>query len=486
LGLRRSAESGTEKTMLDAIVIGSGPNGLAAALTLAREGHEVVVYEAQPVIGGGTKSAELTLPGFAHDVCSAVHPLGVASPFFESLPLDRFGLEWVNSPAALAHPLDDGPPVLLHQSLERTSADLGRDAGAWRHLFEPLVNLWPKLKGDILSPLKWPANPAALARFGVPAMAPASLLARVNFRTPQARALFGGIAAHAVLPLTSVASSAIGLVLTLAGHGQGWPIPRGGSQVIARALAAYFESLGGRIVTSMVITDLAQLPPARVILFDLSPRQVARIAGDRLSPGFRAKLEKYRYGPGVFKVDWALRGPIPWRDPECGTAATVHLGGTLDEMIASESACWNGARAERPYTLLTQPSLFDSSRAPAGRHTAWAYCHVPNGSRVDGTEVIERQVERFAPGFREIILARHILDPQKLEEQNANLVGGDIGGGAITLPQLFLRPTRWLYSTPNPSLYICSSSTPPGGGVHGMCGYYAAQAVLRHFARPGS
>ena len=469
--------------MLDAIVIGSGPNGLSAAITLARAGREVVVYEAQPVIGGGTKSAELTLPGFVHDVCSAVHPLGIASPFFQTLPLEKHGLEWINPPAPLAHPLDDGPPVMLYASLEKTAAALGADEAAWRRLFQPLLNRWPTLKGDLLGPLKWPSSPLGLALFGLPAMAPASLLARVNFRTPQARALFGGIAAHSVLPLSWMASSAIGLVLTLAGHAEGWPIPRGGSQSIARALASYFESLGGRIVTSTPVSDLAQLPPSRVTLFDLSPRQIAKIARERLSSGFRARLERYRYGPGVFKLDWALREPIPWKSPECATAATVHLGGTMDEMIASEKACWEGTHSEKPYVLLTQPSLFDSTRAPKGQHTAWAYCHVPNGSPDDCTQAIERQIERFAPGFRDVILARHVLNPQRLEAQNANLIGGDIGGGAVNLPQLFLRPTSHLYATSDPAIFICSASTPPGGGVHGMCGYHAAQAALKHLAR---
>ncbi len=469
--------------MLDAVVIGSGPNGLSAAITLARAGREVVVYEARDVIGGGVKSAELTLPGFVHDVCSAVHPLGIASPFFQSLPLDKHGLEWIQPPAPLAHPLDDGPPVMLQRSLEATAAALGKDEKAWRKLFQLSLRNWPELKGDLLGPLRFPAKPLAMAEFGLDAIRPAATLARQWFSTPQARALFGGIAAHSILPLTWTASSAIGLVLGLAGQADGWPIARGGSQAIARALAAHLESLGGRIVTSTPISFLAQMPPSRVILLDLTPRQVIKVAGERLSPAYRAKLEKYRYGPGVFKIDWALKAPIPWKSPECATAATVHLGGSLEEMIVSEKACWDGAYPEKPYVLLTQPSLFDPSRAPAGQHTAWAYCHVPHGSPRDCTEVIERQVERFAPGFRDVVLARHVLDPQKLEAQNANLVGGDIGGGAVSLPQLFLRPTRRLYATSDPAIFICSSSTPPGGGVHGMCGFHAAQAALKYLAR---
>jgi phytoene dehydrogenase-like protein len=470
--------------MLDAVVIGSGPNGLSAAIALARTGREVVVYEANEVIGGGVKSAELTLPGFVHDVCSAVHPLGIASPFFQSLPLDKYGLEWIHSPAPLAHPLDDGPPVMLQRSLEATAAALGKDEKAWRNLFRGLLRGWPELKRDLLGPLKLlPSHPVDMANFGLHALMSASTLTRLCFSTPRARALFGGIAAHSVLPLTWTASSAVGMVLALAGHAEGWPLPRGGSQAIARALAGYFESLGGRIVTSSPISFLAQMPPSRVILMDLTPRQVLAIAGERFKPPFRASLEKYRYGPGVFKVDWALQGPIPWKSPECATAATVHLGGTMEEMVVSEKACWEGADADKPYVLLTQPSLFDATRAPAGQHTAWAYCHVPNGSPLDYTEAIERQVERFAPGFRDVVLARHVLDPAALEAQNANLVGGDIGGGAATLRQLFFRPTRRLYGTPDPAVFICSSSTPPGGGVHGMCGFHAAQAALKYLAR---
>jgi phytoene dehydrogenase-like protein len=470
--------------MLDAVVIGSGPNGLSAAITLARAGHEVVVYEAREVIGGGVKSAELTLPGFIHDVCSAVHPLGIASPFFQTLPLEKHGLAWIQPPAPLAHPLDDGPPAMLHRTLDATAAGLDQDEKAWRRLFRLSLRDWPSLKSDLLGPLHFPAKPFAMAEFGIDAIRPAATIARRWFSTPRARALFAGIAAHSILPLTSAASSAIGLVLALAGQSEGWPIPRGGSQAIARALAAHLESLGGRIVTSTPISFLAQMPPSRVILMDLTPRQVVKIAGERLSRAYRAKLEKFQYGPGVFKLDWALKAPIPWKSPECATAATVHLGGTLEEMIVSEKACWEGAHAEKPYVLLTQPSLFDPSRAPAGQHTAWAYCHVPNGSTHNCTEAIERQVERFAPGFRDLILARHVLDPGKLEAQNANLIGGDIGGGAVTLSQLFLRPTRQLYATSDPAIFICSSSTPPGGGVHGMCGFHAAQAALKYLARP--
>jgi phytoene dehydrogenase-like protein len=464
--------------MLDAVIIGSGPNGLSAAITLAQAGREVVVYEARDVIGGGAKSAELTLPGFVHDVCSSVHPLGIASPFFQSLPLDKHGLEWIQPPAPVAHPFDDGPPAMLQRSLEATAAALGKDDKAWRRLFEFSLKNWPDLKRDLLGPLRIPSKPMVLGEFGLDAIRSAASLAR-KFSTPQARALFGGIAAHSVLPLTATASSAVGLVLALAGQADGWPIARGGSQAIANALAAHLISLGGRIETLSPISFLAQMPPSRVILLDLTPRQILRVAGERLTPAYRKKLEKFQYGPGVFKIDWALKAPIPWKSPECATAATVHLGGSLEEMIVSEKACWEGAYAEKPYVLLTQPTLFDPSRAPAGQHTAWAYCHVPNGSTHNCTEAIERQVERFAPGFRDVVLERHVLDPQKLEAMNANLVGG----GAVTLSQLFLRPTRQLYATSDPAMFICSSSTPPGGGVHGMCGYHAAQAALKYLAK---
>ena len=469
--------------MLDAIVIGSGPNGLSAAITLARAGKSVVVHEAQSAIGGGTKSAELTLPGYVHDVCSAVHPMALASPFFRALPLEQHGLEWIHSPVPLAHPLDDGPAVLLHRSLEETADGLGADGPAYRRLFGPLVARWDDLRQDILAPLGWPRNPLAMGMFGLPAMMPASVLARLAFRTLRARALLAGSCGHSIVPFDWLASSAIGLVLGTAGHAGGWPIPRGGSQALANALASYLRSLGGEIVVNSRVDDLRSLPPSRVVIFDLSPRAIAKIAGERLSPGFRSSLQKFRHGPGIFKLDWALSRPIPWKSPECAKAATVHLGGTLEEIERSEKAPWQRTSCAAPYVLLAQPSLFDPTRAPAGRHTAWAYCHVPNGSEEDGTDAIERQVERFAPWFRDLILARSVLSPWQLEQGNANLVGGDIGGGANMLAQLFLRPTRRLYATSDPALFIGSASTPPGGGVHGMCGYHAAQAALRRLAR---
>jgi phytoene dehydrogenase-like protein len=465
--------------MLDAIVIGSGPNGLAAAITLAREGFSVTVYEAQPGIGGGTKTAELTLPGFRHDVCSAVHPLAVASPFFRSVPLEKHGLEWIYPPTAFAHPVDGQQAAVLQGSVDATAIGLGPDAAAYRRLFGPLAPYWDELSQQILSPLRWPRHPVAFARFGLGALMPAAPFARMLFRTERARALFGGVAAHAALPLDWLATSSVALVLMLAGHGQGWPIPRGGSQAIADAMASYLKLLGGTIVTSQRVEDLAQLPASRVLLFDLSPRQVLRIASKRFAANFRHALERFRLGPGVFKMDWALRAPIPWKDPDCARTATVHVGGSLAEMVESEAAPWRGEHAQRPYVLLAQPSLFDRTRAPEGQHTAWAYCHVPNGSTVDHTEAIEDQIERFAPGFRDVILARSTLTPPQMEAQNANLIGGDISGGAAMFSQLLLRPTARMWATPDPALFFCSSSTPPGPGVHGMCGFNAAQLALR-------
>jgi len=469
----------------DAVVVGAGPNGLAAAIVLARAGCAVLVVEAGESVGGGTRSAALTLPGFVHDVCSAIHPLGAGSPLFQTFPLDRFGLEWIQPPVPLAHPLDDGTAVLLERTVEATAAGLGPDASAYRRLMAPLVADADRILRFILGPFRIPRHPLALARFGLTALRSAVGLASEQFEGERARALLAGLAAHSMLPLERSPSAAVGLVLAMLGHTAGWPLPRGGSQHIADALAAYVRSLGGEIVTGRPVRALDELPPCRAVLLDLTPRQVLAIAGQRFPAGYRRWLERYRYGPGVYKMDWALAGPIPWRAPECQRAATVHLGGTLDEIAAAERAVAAGRHPERPFVILAQPSLFDTSRAPAGRHTAWAYCHVPNGSRVDMTERIEAQVERFAPGFRDLILARSVARPADLEQYNPNYVGGDINGGLQDLRQLFTRPAPRLnpYTTPDPRLYICSASTPPGGGVHGMCGYWAARAALRRVLR---
>ena len=467
--------------MPDAVVVGAGPNGLAAAVEMARAGLSVRVLEAADTVGGGARSAELTLPGFVHDVCSAIHPLGIASPFFRSLPLADHGLEWVEPPAALAHPFDDGGAALLARSPDAAMPTLGEDDERWGRLFAPLVRNPESLLDEILAPLHVPAHPLTLARFGLRALLPATTVARRSFRGARARGLFAGLAAHSMLPLERPPSAAFGLMLGLLGHAVGWPFPRGGSQALSDALASYLRSLGGEIETGRRVESLAELGETRLVVLDVTPRGLLELAGDRLPDRYRRRLERYRYGPGVFKLDWALAGPIPWRADECSRAATVHLGATLEEIAASEAAPAQNRIAERPYVLLAQQSLFDPTRAPAGRHTAWAYCHVPNGSSVDMTERVESQVERFAPGFRERILARSALGPADLERSNPNHVGGDINGGLADLRQLLTRPVaRWSpYSTPLPGVFLCSASTPPGGGVHGMCGFHAARAALR-------
>ncbi len=465
----------------DAVVVGSGPNGLAAAITIARAGRTVLVLEGQPDIGGGTRSAELTLPGFMHDVCSAVHPMGLISPFFRTLPLAEHGLEWIQPAAPLAHPLDDGTAVLLEMSIEKTAQGMGEDGRRYAGLMTPIVSDWPKLEPLVLGPPRFPRHPIAAARFGLKAIRSARGFANSTFKDARARALFAGLAAHSILPLERMPSAAFGLVLGAVAHRVGWPIARGGSQSIANALASYLRSLGGEIVTGFNVGSLEQLPPTQTILFDVTPRQLLHIDGLRFPAGFRRSLEAYRYGPGVCKVDWALDGPIPWKAEECARAGTVHLGGTLEEIAASERAPWEGTICDKPFVLLAQPTLFDPTRAPNGKHIAWAYCHVPNGSVVDAMPRIEDQVERFAPGFRRQILSKSVLLTSDLERHNANLVGGDIGGGVADLSQLFLRPTWRLYGTPAKHIYLCSSSTPPGGGVHGMCGHFAAREALLNF-----
>lgn len=428
------------------------------------------MHEAAAQIGGGVRSAALTLPGFTHDVCSAVHPMAVSSPCFDLFPLAEHGLEWIDPPAPLAHPMDDGGAVLLERSLDATAAGLGADGAAWRRLMGPVARAWPQLRHDALAPLGIPRHPILMARFGMVALRPARPLAQSYFRGARARALFAGIAAHSIMPLEAPLSASFGLVLGAIGHAYGWPIPRGGAQRIADALASYLRSLGGEIVANSRVDSL----PEGLVMCDVTPRQFLALAGDRIPLGYRRSLERYRYGPGIFKLDWALDAPIPWRAAACARAATVHLGGTLEEI-----AEWEASNSGRPFVLLVQPSLFDPSRAPADKHTAWAYCHVPNGSTADMTDAIEAQVERFAPGFGARILARHAFTPATLERYNENLVGGDIVGGAMDLRQAFLRPNRHWYRTPIDGVYLCSSSTPPGGAVHGMCGYNAVQTALK-------
>lgn len=464
----------------DAVVVGAGPNGLAAAITLAQAGKSVIVYEAKDNIGGGCRSAELTLPGFVHDVCSAVHPLGLASPFFRTLPLDAHGVEWIHPPTPLAHPFDDGTAALLERSIAATGETLAEDAMAYRSLIEPLATNWQALMHEFLGPLRVPRHPLVMARFGLRAIRSARGLAQSQFKGERARALFAGMAAHSMMPLTQAPTAAFGLMLAVLGHAVGWPIARGGSQSIVNALAEILRALGGEIITSAPVTGMDDLPDARATLFDVTPLQLKRIAGDRFPAWYQDALGGYRYGPGLCKVDYALDSPIPWKAPACRRAGTVHLGGTLREIQASEQEVWEDKRPTQPFVLLAQQSLFDCTRAPAGKHTAWAYCHVPHGSTDDMTKPIEAQIERFAPGFRDRILARHTHTAVQLEQYNANYIGGDINGGVQDFRQLFTRPALHFppYATPNRSLFICSSSTPPGGGVHGMCGYHAARTVL--------
>jgi phytoene dehydrogenase-like protein len=467
----------------DAIVVGSGPNGLAAGIVIQATGRKVVIYEAEPTLGGGVRSAELTLPGFIHDVCSAVHPMALASPLFRQLPLKDHGLEWIEPAVQLAHPLDDEDCAACYRSVDRTAGELGVDAAAYRGLIGSIVRSWPKIEDSVLGPPRLPEHPIALARFGLQALRSAERIARGAFATERGRALFGGIAAHGLLPLDRRPSAAFGLVLGVMAHVAGWSLPRGGAQSLANALAAHFKSLGGEIVTNTRITSLDELPRARAILCDVSPGPLLEIAGRRFPDWYARKLRRYRYGMGVFKVDWALSDPIPWRGAQCAQAGTVHVGGTLAEISRSEQDAWEGRTTDRPFVLLSQPTLFDPSRAPAGRHVAWAYCHVPHASTVDMLAPIERQIERFAPGFQDCILARSVKGPADIERHNANYVGGDIGSGVTDLGQLFTRPTWRTYSTPVEGLYICSASTPPGVGVHGMCGYFAAQRALREVLR---
>jgi phytoene dehydrogenase-like protein len=469
----------------DAIVVGSGPNGLGAAIELARNGCSVQLIEAAATVGGGTRSAELTLEGFTHDVCSAIHPMALASPFFRELPLEKHGLEWVQPPLPLAHPLDDGTAAVLDRSLETTATNLGADGAAYRALMGPLVDRADCLFRELVGPFRLPRHPFTALRFARRAWRSGHGLAQRYFDGEPARALIAGLAGHAILPLESFATAAIGLMLGLAGHAVGWPMPRGGAQRVADALASYLRSLGGEIATGQRVDSVDDLPPADIVLLDVTPRQVVALAGKRLSDSYRRRLERFRYGMGIFKMDWALSGPIPWRAEACRRAGTLHLGGTLAELALSERLAWQGEHAERPFVLLAQPTLFDPSRAPPGRHVAWGYCHVPHGSKVDMSSRIEAQVERFAPGFRDLILARHAMHTADMEHYNANYIGGDINGGAATFRQLLMRPVMSLdpYRTSAPGLFICSSSTPPGGGVHGLCGYFAARSALRYWRR---
>ena len=464
--------------MTDAVVVGSGPNGLAAAIALAQRGLRVQVHEANETIGGGCRTAELTLPGFRHDTCSAVHPLGAASPFFSSLDL---GVEWIHPDAPIAHPLDDGPAVIVERSVEDTAAQLGPDRVAWRRTVGAVARDWDALIPLFTGPaLHLPRHPLAEARFGALAVLPVAVLAGRLFRGARARAVLAGCAAHSFLPLTAPLTSAFALTLAASAHAVGWPMPRGGSGALADALVTKLRSLGGEVITGSRVGSIGEVDDARAYLFDTSPRDLQRIAGARLPDGYRRALRRYRYGPGVFKVDYALDGPVPWRDPAVARAGTVHVGGSFEQIRDGEAEVSRGRHADRPFVLVAQPSAFDPSRAPAGRHVLWAYCHVPNGSTEDMTARIEAQIERFAPGFHDRILARHVMDTGEVERRNANYVGGDISCGAHSGLQFIARPALRIdpYATPDRSIYLCSAATPPGGGVHGMCGFHAARSAL--------
>lgn len=469
------------RTAYDAVIIGSGPNGLAAAITLAREGWKTLVIEAADTIGGGMRTMELTQPGFRHDVCSAIHPTGAASPFFRSLNLEAHGLRWIHPEIPLAHPLDGGEAAVLHRSLDETADSLGKDGWAYQRLFETLVEHAEKLYPDIFTPIGIPRHPYLMARFGMAAAMPAGVLARAAFRTDAGRALFAGNAAHCVLPLSQPMTSAIGVLLQLSAHAVGWPVAEGGTQSIAKALAGVLAGYDGEIVCGWPVNAMSQLPDAKAYLFDTSPRILARIAGDQLPAVFRRRLEAYKHGPGIFKVDYALSRPVPWTNQACGRAGTVHVGGTLEQIEISERDAYEGRHSERPFVLVAQQSVCDPSRAPQGKHTLWAYCHVPNGSTTDMESLITLQIERFAPGFRDCILARHTMNCHRMEAYNMNYIGGDIAGGMADITQLLTRPVVRLnpYTTPNPRIFLCSASTPPAGGVHGMCGFNAATAVLK-------
>lgn len=468
-----------ERDHYDAVVVGAGPNGLAAAITLIRKFRSVLLVEAKETVGGGTRSAELTLPGFIHDVCSAVQPLALSSPFFRQLELHRHGLEWIHPEIPLAHPFGDGEALCLHRSLEATADALGPDGKAYREMLQPFVENHERLLSDVLKPLPLPDNPILMARFGLQALRSARNLVEAKFRGARVRALFAGLAAHAMIPLDRIATAAFGILLAVLAHGVGWPIVKGGSQKLADALADCFRAQGGEIRNGINVGSMGDLPGADHYFFDVTPRQLLNIGGLDLTEGYRRRLSRFRYGPGVCKVDWALSAPIPWKADVCRKAGTVHLGGSFEEIDAAIRDAHEGRRCLSPYVVLAQPSLFDPTRAPGGGHTAWAYCHAPHGSGEDVADLIEERIERCAPGFRGLILARSSLSPEAMERYNANYVGGDINGGLQDLSQLYSRPVLsfFPYRTSKKNIYICSSSTPPGGGVHGLCGYYAARGL---------
>jgi len=469
-----------QKDIYDAVVVGAGPNGLAAAIVMQQAGLQVLLVEGKDTVGGGLRSEEPLLPGCVHDICSAIHPMALQSPFFSSLPLAEHGLRYVQPPVLAAHPLEGREAIGLYTSLSDTANQLGIDKQRYMHLFKPLIEMWPDIVGDVLAPLHFPQEPIKMLHFGMKALRSADSFAG-TFKSEALKALWGGMAAHGMLPLTAVTTAAIALVLSTAGHTKGWPIAIGGSQHIANALASYFKSLGGDVVTGYYVDALEKLPNAKAFLFDVGPKQLLQIVGDKFSASYRKQLQKYRYGMGVFKMDWVLDGPVPFQSAVCRQAGTVHIGNTYREIATAERLVWQGKHPEKPFVLLAQQSLFDSSRTQSGKQVVWAYCHVPNNSTVDMSQAIERQIERFAPGFRDRIVAKRTMNAQAYELYNPNYVGGDINGGVMDIRQLFARPTlqRSPYRTSATGIYICSSSTPPGGGVHGMCGYHAAKVALK-------
>jgi len=467
--------------MYDAIIIGAGPNGLSAGIFLRQKGFQVLILEANETVGGGTRTAELTLPGFHHDVCSAIHPLGALSPYFQQLDLEKYGLEWVSPKVSVAHPLDGEPAVILSKSIEETAANLGIDKDRYQRLITPLADHFDWLVADSLKPLGIPKHPFFLTKFGIKAALPATLFAKLFFKGDRAKALFAGCAGHSILPFEKMFTSALGLVFLASGHVIDWPVAKGGSQSISNALLKCYLSLGGKIEYSHKVTDLVQLPTARAYLFDTDPKQLSTIAKTALPESYRKRLNKYNYGAGTFKIDYALSEKIPWIDKRCADASTVHLGGTIEEITRGEAAAWKGKYEEQPYVLVAQQSHFDTTRSPKGQHTCWAYCHTPFNSNRDMSAEIENQIERFAPGFKDIILSKSSMNATRFHQYNPNYVGGSITGGSADITQLFTRPVaRWNpYTTPNPAIFICSASTPPGGGVHGMCGYWAAKTVAK-------
>ncbi len=470
-----------KKREYDSIVVGSGPNGLAAAIRMQQKGLEVLLIEGADTIGGGMRTKELTLPGFRHDVCSAIHPLAVSSPFLKTLPLDKFGLEWMEPEVLAAHPFDDGTAACLYRSIDETAGEMGRDEKAYRDLIQPMVRDWENLAVDFLAPLGIPRHPISFAKFSIKALRSANGLGKSIFKTEKAKGLWAGMAAHSIQPLDKLTTSAVALVLLASGHHGSWPIPKMGSQSIANAMLAYFISMGGEVQTGFFVKHLKELPKAKAYLFDVTPKQLLEIAGEEFSRLYRWQLGRFKYGMGVFKIDWALKEAIPFSAEKARLAGTVHLGNTLQEIVKSEKEIWEGKHPNQPYVLLAQQSIIDKSRAPDGNHTAWAYCHVPNGSQKDMTAIIEAQVERFAPGFRDIIIGKSTMNAMEMQDYNPNYIGGDINGGAMDITQLFNRPAlRWSpYRTSSKGIYICSSSTPPGGGVHGMCGFHAAERVIK-------